>query len=1054
MESVSPSMVYGELDVLVIPVEFINYYASTPVDYILDKVFDVDSYVFEVSYGQAYLSISYFTIWFTLSRTREYYGYDTLYEIDVNIDEFILDSLSIVDPYVDYNLYDYVIIVHAGDDQAYSGDPYDIWSRASLGKLYFSFDGGVYLGISIVAEFDPYGVYIHEFFHNLGLIDLYDSSGMEEFVGKWSLMGKGAWLYPPSSIMAVEKKWLGWITYNEIYVVDRDEYAYINLYALENYGPTLMVEIPITDVYYTVEYRRTIKTDSSLPGSGIIISYVNESRASGEGAVIVVDRNPATSSKDDAYFTSGDLYINYEEDFYVEIISLTPEYASIFVQNGIPNIAVRNIFYSNIGNRYNFSIEIINLGGPNPSPFNIYLYIDDVLVRGHTYLNTLDRDEVDVIQFMDIVLSYGTHKIKVVVDREDNIIEWSEEDNSMEISIEVSAGYILKDYTVYPGERVDVGTDVLLHLYFVYEDGVTPYADNPVVLNNTLYFTDSNGWVTINVKRDSVGKVIYLVTDPIGSQDVIPEVIFDMVSITLYVVDDRIDVGSTAEIYFEGYYLYDGTIFTGEVYINDSLTKYSVGIYGYTVEYIVDNIYGLERFISNSVSVIFDRVNIVLQVDKSWINIGENASIKVVDAYYEYDGSIYTGKIYLNLPTIQHTPGEYTYTIAAIDDPLYGLTVFRSNTVTIVFDAVEVMLHVKDNRVDVGSSAEISILARYAYSKAPYQGIIGLNDSLYKDEVGIYWYRPVILAPDPNGITVLIYDPVYVIFDKVVVTLYVDDPRIDVGSDGDISYIAYYAYDGTMFRGRIYLNDTLSKDQVGIYYYTVERVEDELYGLTAYESNVVSIIFDKVIIELIPNTPIAIPGMNASIDIRAYYEYDGKPFNGRIYLNGSTYSESEGTLHYTVESIVDELYGLSIFESNVATIIFEEPILIIEVDLTSPFEAVIRGAIYLRGNDTLLEGVFKIDGESISINEDGYYVKAISVSMPINSLDIEASILGRPIEEMEVKYSEALGLNINSGFKGEVGEISFIHTLTLSIYLIAVVLAVSIIFIWKKGLLK
>ncbi|HIE37189.1 TPA: hypothetical protein EYP83_03385 [Candidatus Geothermarchaeota archaeon] len=194
--------------------------------------------------------------------------------------------------------------------------------------------------------------------------------------------------------------------------------------------------------------------------------------------------------------------------------------------------------------------------------------------------------------------------------------------------------------------------------------------------------------------------------------------------------------------------------------------------------------------------------------------------------------------------------------------------------------------------------------------------------------------------------------------------------------------------------------------------------------------------------------------MNASIDIRAYYEYDGKPFNGRIYLNGSTYSESEGTLHYTVESIVDELYGLSIFESNVATIIFEEPILIIEVDLTSPFEAVIRGAIYLRGNDTLLEGVFKIDGESISINEDGYYVKAISVSMPINSLDIEASILGRPIEEMEVKYSEALGLNINSGFKGEVGEISFIHTLTLSIYLIAVVLAVSIIFIWKKGLLK
>ncbi len=204
-----------------IPVKFSNFSNMTDIQTGLSvKTASLASYYNEVSYGALTLDIQSLTDWLTLSHTREYYGNDSETTIDVNWFAFVSDSLNAADAYVNFHDYGYVLLVHAGEDEAGFGDAYDLWSQASLGKEYFLNDGGVNLGFAILAEEDPYGVFAHEFGHNIELPDLYNYNDVPRFVGDWSLMDYGSWLVPPSSLMAPEKMWLNWIQPDNTTVCD------------------------------------------------------------------------------------------------------------------------------------------------------------------------------------------------------------------------------------------------------------------------------------------------------------------------------------------------------------------------------------------------------------------------------------------------------------------------------------------------------------------------------------------------------------------------------------------------------------------------------------------------------------------------------------------------------------------------------------------------------------------------------------------------------------------------------------------------------------------
>jgi immune inhibitor A len=77
---------------------------------------------------------------------------------------------------------------------------------------------------TVEAENGGLGVFAHEFGHDLGLPDLYDTAGGENGTAFWSLMSSGSWLgdgtedigTKPGLMGPEEKLYLGWLDYSEV----------------------------------------------------------------------------------------------------------------------------------------------------------------------------------------------------------------------------------------------------------------------------------------------------------------------------------------------------------------------------------------------------------------------------------------------------------------------------------------------------------------------------------------------------------------------------------------------------------------------------------------------------------------------------------------------------------------------------------------------------------------------------------------------------------------------------------------------------------------------
>lgn len=131
--------------------------------------------------------------------------------------------------------------VHSGEGEEAGGGVLGesaIWSHSwyaysnLIGKDGPSFNkyGGIQIGNSnywvgkytIQPENGGVGVFTHEYGHDLGLPDLYDTSGGENGTGFWTLMSSGSWLSDgnddigskPSHMGAWEKLQFGWLNYD------------------------------------------------------------------------------------------------------------------------------------------------------------------------------------------------------------------------------------------------------------------------------------------------------------------------------------------------------------------------------------------------------------------------------------------------------------------------------------------------------------------------------------------------------------------------------------------------------------------------------------------------------------------------------------------------------------------------------------------------------------------------------------------------------------------------------------------------------------------------
>ncbi|MFJ8050876.1 immune inhibitor A domain-containing protein [Streptomyces luteogriseus] len=137
---------------------------------------------------------------------------------------------------------DHFQIVHAGEDESAGGGAQGtdaIWahrwyafgtdagaSGPEQNKLGGAQIGstGIWVGdYTVQPENGGLGVYAHEYGHDLGLPDHYDTSGGENSTGFWTLMSSGSWLGTgkneigdlPGDMTAWDKMQLGWLNYDK-----------------------------------------------------------------------------------------------------------------------------------------------------------------------------------------------------------------------------------------------------------------------------------------------------------------------------------------------------------------------------------------------------------------------------------------------------------------------------------------------------------------------------------------------------------------------------------------------------------------------------------------------------------------------------------------------------------------------------------------------------------------------------------------------------------------------------------------------------------------------
>lgn len=253
-------------------------------------------YYLENSYGKLDITTTV-SRWVTLPYAKSHYGSE-------GAGEMIIEALRILDSEIDYSEFDNdgdgildgLAVIHQGTGAEASGSSYDIWSHSSS-LSGVSYDGIHVNRYTIQPEIlytddgskrqSTIGVMCHEFGHNLGAPDFYDtdyqlSGGDFPGTGSWDLMGSGAWNGSqrdgtrPAGTNMWQKIQLGWVT-PEILDSSRD----VRNMPGSTYHPVAYrFDTTIPGEYFVLENRQQEGFDLNVPGHGLIIYHVDEARIS------------------------------------------------------------------------------------------------------------------------------------------------------------------------------------------------------------------------------------------------------------------------------------------------------------------------------------------------------------------------------------------------------------------------------------------------------------------------------------------------------------------------------------------------------------------------------------------------------------------------------------------------------------------------------------------------------------------------------------------------------------------------------------------------------
>jgi len=335
----------------------------------------------------------------------------------------VLEACKKSDPYVDYSIYDndgdgYVdifTVVHVGQGAEETGEGGDIWSHefSLSGWEYYGgpgeyvTDDGVKIDVyTMNPELSDYsvegtggicniGVFCHEWGHGFGLPDLYitDGSGGPG-LGDFCLMASGSWGAinedwgsSPVHLCAWCKYFLGWVEPEALERggVELLEYARFptssaspSAYRIFDNpsGVDWSFESVGQGEYFLAENRRRIGFDAALPGDGLLILHVDESRETNNDldnplvGIMQADGDAGflfTSS----YGSAADMWSNDSFGFNNSSIP-----SSRFYDGGASGAAITEISPADSVMSARLEIAVLLLGRVYsfPNPFNVHLH--------------------------------------------------------------------------------------------------------------------------------------------------------------------------------------------------------------------------------------------------------------------------------------------------------------------------------------------------------------------------------------------------------------------------------------------------------------------------------------------------------------------------------------------------------------------------------------------------------------------------------------------------------------------------------------------------------
>jgi M6 family metalloprotease-like protein len=289
-----------------------NFASQSPVSF--DSLMNQPGYRGTGSFREYYQQISYGQLtvnativgWYTAPQNRSYYAYGNGDLVRMTRAKQLVRTAvdraqaagglnwGSFDNDNDGNV-DVVSIVHQGPG-AENGNTQFVWSQQwflnSAGTDYSVMYGGRRIDsyvlqpeISATGGHIEIGVFCHEFGHALGLPDLYDTDpadGASEGVGIWCVMGSGSWggdlasPQTPTHMCAWAKMQQWWLTPtvvsgNPLGTPVASVETMPQAYQLWTNGAQ-------GSEYFLVENRQPIGFDANLPGGGLAIWHIDETR--------------------------------------------------------------------------------------------------------------------------------------------------------------------------------------------------------------------------------------------------------------------------------------------------------------------------------------------------------------------------------------------------------------------------------------------------------------------------------------------------------------------------------------------------------------------------------------------------------------------------------------------------------------------------------------------------------------------------------------------------------------------------------------------------------